>query len=91
MNPPDKKKFALTINRLFTDLGNIRPIIVTHSHFIMDILRLDRRQKPFNNDIFKFTRVNQPDDTDEYLVERVTTESIITGIDDGEHDEGEHG
>jgi hypothetical protein len=57
----------------------------------MDILRLDRRQKPFNNDIFKFTRVNQPDDTDEYLVERVTTESIITGIDDGEHDEGEHG
>lgn len=91
MNPPDKKKFALTINRLFTDLGNIRPIIVTHSHFIMDILRLDRRQKPFNNDIFKFTRVNQPDDTDKYLVERVTTESIITGIDDGEHDEGEHG
>ena len=56
MNPPDKIKFALTINKLFTDVENIRPIIVTDLHFIMDILGLGHDQKPNNNDIFKFTQ-----------------------------------
>ena len=80
MNQPDKQNFALTINKLFTEMGdNIRPIIVTHSHFIMEILGLNHDQKPYNNDIFKFVRAEQHDrrrarggvDRPIYRVERI--------------------
>lgn len=79
MNPPDKRNFALTINKLFTVMGKIRPIIVTHSHFIMQILGLNHGQKPYNNDIFKFERAIKYVHnrwTTVYEVQRVTTESI---------------
>lgn len=55
MNPPDQTRFAECLNELLIDLGKI-PIVVTHSHFIMEILKLGHAEKPDNNTVFQFTR-----------------------------------
>ena len=71
MEPPDVDKFATTLNTLFRDTGKV-PVIVTHSHFLMRILELP--EKPANNAIFKFERI----DSNMFRVSEIKAKDMIS-------------
>lgn len=85
MNPPDQTRFADCLNDLI-DLGKI-PIVVTHSHFIMEILKLGHDEKPDNNTVFEFTR-----DGENFNVEIIKSADItsrsITSTGGGKRNKG---